>query len=208
MKFSQSSRGLPWTLVVAIALASLPIGAGVKAEPPINSEADETMSTVATYTESLDQAVKHRSWPPEKVFIAEATSNGENRVTFLSTLPTPCYKLRWHIPREASADGLLHIEAWWIPYGEVCIQVMATAHAELTFHARPFKQVAVNGVIADEQNDLMEEAFDIPWILWVRSSEPPASTPDLLPVPGPLPVAGALAGWHSARRLRRRCKKL
>lgn len=83
MKFSQSSRGLPWALVVAIALASLPIGAGVKAEPPINSEADENMSTVATYTESLVQAVKHRSWPPEKVFIAEATSNGENRVTFL-----------------------------------------------------------------------------------------------------------------------------
>jgi hypothetical protein len=28
-----------------------------------------------------------------------------------------------------------------------------------------------------------------------------------VPTPGPLPIAGALAGWHSARRLRRRCRE-
>jgi hypothetical protein len=27
-----------------------------------------------------------------------------------------------------------------------------------------------------------------------------------VPTPGPLPIAGGLAGWHSARRLRRRCR--
>jgi hypothetical protein len=30
---------------------------------------------------------------------------------------------------------------------------------------------------------------------------------DPVPTPGPLPIAGALAGWHSARRLRRRCRE-
>jgi hypothetical protein len=30
---------------------------------------------------------------------------------------------------------------------------------------------------------------------------------DPISAPGPLPIAGALAGWHSARRLRRRCRK-
>ena len=29
---------------------------------------------------------------------------------------------------------------------------------------------------------------------------------DPISAPGPLPIAGALAGWHSARRLRRRCR--
>ncbi len=28
-----------------------------------------------------------------------------------------------------------------------------------------------------------------------------------VPTPGPLPIAGVLAGWHSARRLRRRCRE-
>ena len=30
---------------------------------------------------------------------------------------------------------------------------------------------------------------------------------DPISAPGPLPIAGALAGWHSARRLRRRCRE-
>jgi hypothetical protein len=30
---------------------------------------------------------------------------------------------------------------------------------------------------------------------------------DPVPTPGPLPIAGTLAGWHSARRLRRRCRE-
>lgn len=30
---------------------------------------------------------------------------------------------------------------------------------------------------------------------------------DPVPTPGPLPIAGALAGWHSSRRLRRRCRE-
>lgn len=30
---------------------------------------------------------------------------------------------------------------------------------------------------------------------------------DPVPTPGPFPIAGALAGWHSARRLRRRCRE-
>ena len=29
----------------------------------------------------------------------------------------------------------------------------------------------------------------------------------LAPTPGPMPIAAALAGWHSARRLRRRCRE-
>jgi hypothetical protein len=33
------------------------------------------------------------------------------------------------------------------------------------------------------------------------------STITLTPAPGPLPIAGAFAGWHSARRLRRRCRE-
>jgi hypothetical protein len=31
---------------------------------------------------------------------------------------------------------------------------------------------------------------------------------DPISAPGPLPIAGALAGWHSARRLRRRCREI
>jgi len=34
----------------------------------------------------------------------------------------------------------------------------------------------------------------------------PSINSDPVPTPGPLPIAGALAGWHSARRLRRRCR--
>jgi len=34
----------------------------------------------------------------------------------------------------------------------------------------------------------------------------PSMSSDPVPTPGPLPIAGALAGWHSARRLRRRCR--
>lgn len=33
------------------------------------------------------------------------------------------------------------------------------------------------------------------------------STGQTTPAPGPLPIAGAFAGWHSARRLRRRCRQ-
>jgi hypothetical protein len=35
----------------------------------------------------------------------------------------------------------------------------------------------------------------------------PSMSSDPVPTPGPLPIAGALAGWHSARRLRRRCRE-
>jgi len=35
----------------------------------------------------------------------------------------------------------------------------------------------------------------------------PSINSDPVPTPGPLPIAGALAGWHSARRLRRRCRE-
>jgi hypothetical protein len=35
----------------------------------------------------------------------------------------------------------------------------------------------------------------------------PSMRSDPVPTPGPLPIAGALAGWHSARRLRRRCRE-
>jgi len=35
----------------------------------------------------------------------------------------------------------------------------------------------------------------------------PSINSDPVPTPGPLPSAGALAGWHSARRLRRRCRE-
>lgn len=195
MKFSQSSRSLLWAPVVAIALTSLFIGAGAKAEPTINSEAE--------------QPIKRRSWLAiEKVGMAKSNSTNVHRVTFLGSLPTPCHVLGWQIPSEASADGLLQIEAWSINSGLICVQPLQPFHAELTFRDKPFTKVAVNGLLADEQTDLMEEALDIPRIQWIRSSEPPTSTPDLLPVPGPLPLASALAGWHSARRLRRRCKRL
>jgi hypothetical protein len=198
MKFSQSSRSLLWAPVVAIALTSLSIGAGAKAEPAINSEAE--------------QPIKRHSWLAiEKVGMAKSNATNVHRVTLLGSLPTPCHVLDWQIPSEASADGLLQIEAWSINSGLICVQALQPFHAELTFRDKFFKRVAVNGVVADEQTDLMEEALDIdhgPRIQWIRSSEPPTSTPDLLPVPGPLPLAGALAGWHSARQLRRRCKRL
>ena len=35
----------------------------------------------------------------------------------------------------------------------------------------------------------------------------PSMSSDPISTPGPLPIAGALAGWHSARRLRRRCRE-
>ena len=35
----------------------------------------------------------------------------------------------------------------------------------------------------------------------------PSINSDPISTPGPLPIAGALAGWHSARRLRRRCRE-
>jgi hypothetical protein len=35
----------------------------------------------------------------------------------------------------------------------------------------------------------------------------PSMSSEPVPTPGPLPIAGALAGWHSARRLRRRCRE-
>jgi hypothetical protein len=45
---------------------------------------------------------------------------------------------------------------------------------------------------------------DYPTDLYTFSG--PSINSDPVPTPGPLPIAGALAGWHSARRLRRRCR--
>lgn len=173
---------------VAIVFTTLSIGAGAQAQSLIESQLGEITSVIATSFESQDKASKRRSWLSiEQVGMALPTDQDHHRVTLFGFLPTPCHGLGWAIPSEASADGVLHIEAWSIDSGHICVQAIQPFQAELSFRVRPYAMVAINGVIAEGLIDLIPE-------------ESPTN------VPAPLSLAAVLAGWQSARRLRRRCR--
>jgi hypothetical protein len=100
---------------VAIVFTTLSLGTGAQAQSLIESQLGEITSVIATSFESQDKASKRRSWLSiEQVGMALPTDQDHHRVTLFGFLPTPCHGLGWAIPSEASADGVLHIEAWSI----------------------------------------------------------------------------------------------
>ena len=204
MKFPPPPLDLLWASSVAIVLTTLSIGAGAQAQPLIDSQLGEITSVIPRNSESLEKASKRRSWLAiERVGIALPNDRDNHRVTLFGFLPTPCHEFGWEIPSEASADGVLHIQAWSIDSGHICVQAIQPFHAELSFRDRPFAMVAINGVIAENLTNLIQDALPLPEFpspRWIRSEEAPTSAP------APLPLAAILAGWHSARRLRRRCR--
>ena len=121
-------------------------------------------------------------------------------VALSGSLPTPCHSLGWEVAEEA-IDGVLHIQAWFVNSGDICTQVLHPFSADIPLGSTLFDTVAVNGVTpADLSAPKAPLDVGLEPEPFFRSGTPPTSTP------GPLPLAAALAGWHTARRLRRRCK--
>lgn len=156
----------------------------------------------------------------DAIEIREQPEPGGHVLTLTGSLPTPCYSFGWEVAEEAF-EGVLHIQAWALapPAQLYCIQVSQPFSVDISLGSVTFDTVVVNGLMpADltepkdpvavglEPIEPVADGLDpIPSSRpqpepFYRSGTPPISTP------GPLPLAAALAGWHTARRLRRRCK--
>lgn len=170
----------------------------------------------------------------ERVEIADQPADNEQVVTITGSLPTPCHQLGWEIPPAPSEDGVLRIQAWSISApNQICAQVIQPFSAQITV-ATPVEKVSVNDVMPSHHSGtisvprpywpiaISEPEFSIidntPTAIAVEDRSVPSplirsytrgggSGGTITTTPGPLPVAAALAGWHSARRLRRRCKQ-
>jgi hypothetical protein len=155
----------------------------------------------------------------DAIEIREQPEPGGHVVTLKGSLPNPCHSLGWEVGEEAF-EGVLHIQAWAVdpPEQVMCLQVIEPFSVEIPLGSKTFESVAVNGLMpADLTNpkDLVE--VGLAPIYPEDGLDPiPGSRPQPKPyfrsdtsaisTPGPLPLAAALAGWHTARRLRRRCK--
>ena len=165
----------------------------------------------------------------DAIEIREQPEPGGHVVTLKGSLPNPCHSLGWEVGEEAF-EGVLHIQAWALdpPEQVMCLQVIEPFSVEIPLGSKTFESVAVNGLMPADLTDpkdpvevgldpiYPEDGLD-PISQVVDGLDPiPGSRPQpesyfrsdtpAISTPGPLPLAAALAGWHTARRLRRRCK--
>lgn len=234
---------LPWTQVVAMALAAPLLGiAGAQANPIGASSADaiENISAIVIPSEPqpnlpmpIEWIGQRFLWSQEPILLGEqlleqepvgfanpgeevAQQRGHVEITRVEVsdlpdqagrvatltgfLPTPCHELGWEVPKTASADGLLRIQAWSITTQTICVQSLEPFSVQIPLGTTPFDRVMVNEVMQSNGGPANRSASPADIQYFFRGSPGGGITA----TPGPLPVAAALAGWHCARRLRRR----
>lgn len=87
--------------------------------------------------------------------------------------------------------------------------IRINSDAPISLDPEPYGDPSVNPseppILPDPSHG--EHTFSSSGSTAVSSGDLNIQTTTAFNVPGPLPIAGAAVGWHSARRLRRRCKK-